>query len=123
MANYLHNYVSPLDITGTNPAYGTAAARVALRSDGSIVLSGRFHDTGGGTWSGIVTRLHADGTDDTGFGALLPTQFYQTPTSGATHSRPMLNHRNRCAISSRMSSDRPEPVTAVIASRRPSCSR
>ena len=86
VANYLHNYVSPLDITGTNPAYGTAAARVALRSDGSIVLSGRFHDTGGGTWSGIVTRLHADGTDDTGFGALLPTQFYQTPTSGGGDS-------------------------------------
>lgn len=86
VANYAYNYVSPLDITGTNPAYGTAAARVALRSDGSIVLSGRFHNTGDDSWSGIVTRLHADGTDDTAFAPLVPTQFYRTPTSAGTDS-------------------------------------
>lgn len=86
VANYAHNYVSPLDITGTNGAYGTAAARVALRSDGSIVLSGRFHDTSHDTWSGIVTRLHADGTDDTAFAPLVPTQFYQAPTSAGPGS-------------------------------------
>ncbi|RYD14742.1 MAG: hypothetical protein EOP90_12400 [Lysobacteraceae bacterium] len=86
VASFLHNYVSPLDITGTNGAYGTAATRVALRSDGSIVLSGRFKDTTEDRWYGIVTRLHADGTGDDAFGPLVPTQFYEAPTSAGPGS-------------------------------------
>ena len=86
VANFAHNYVSPLDITGTNGAYGTAATRVALRSDGSIVLSGRFMNTVENRWYGIVTRLRADGTGDDEFGPVVPTQFYETPTSAGPGS-------------------------------------
>lgn len=84
--NFAYNYVSPLNVTDSSPGYGTARTRVAVRSDGSIVLTGRFQDSGDDSYSGIVTRLRADGTDDTGFAALTATRFYKTPTTTAGDS-------------------------------------
>jgi uncharacterized delta-60 repeat protein len=81
MANYPHNYVGLIDVTDTNLAYGTARTRVAVRSDGSILLTGRFDDTGAGVRSGIVTRLHADGTEDSDFSLIAATRFFDAPTS------------------------------------------
>lgn len=80
-ANYPHNYVGLIDVTDTNLAYGTARTRVAVRSDGSIVLTGRFDDSGVGVHSAIITRLHADGTEDSDFSPIAATRFFDAPTS------------------------------------------
>ena len=80
-ANYPHNYVGPIDVTGTDYAYGTARTRVALRSDASILLTGRFDDSGVGVHSAIVTRLRADGTEDADFSPIAATRFFDAPTS------------------------------------------
>ncbi len=82
LPTYLYNYVSPLDVTDTDNSYGTARTRLAVRSDGSIVLTGRFNNTSDNSYSAIVTRLLADGSEDTDFAPLVATRFYKTPTSG-----------------------------------------
>jgi uncharacterized delta-60 repeat protein len=81
MANFAHNYVGLIDVTDTNFAYGTARTRVAVRSDGSIILTGRFDDTGAGVRSAIVTRLRADGSEDSEFSPIAATRFFDAPTS------------------------------------------
>lgn len=84
--HYPFNYVSPLSSTDANPGYGTARTRVAVRSDGSILLGGRFTSTSTSESSAMLTRLRADGSEDTGFAALLATRFYQAPTGAGTAS-------------------------------------
>lgn len=86
LAQFPYTYVSPFDVTDTDIGYGTARTRVAVRSDGSIVLTGRYHNTGNNSFSGSVTRLLADGSEDTDFDPLLATRFYKAPTSAAGES-------------------------------------
>ncbi|MEO5558625.1 MAG: hypothetical protein ABIO49_02655 [Dokdonella sp.] len=86
LPNYPYNYVGPLNVTDTDIGYGTARTRVAIRSDGSIVLTGRFHNTSDNSSSAIVTRLSADGSEDSDFAFLAATRFYKTPTSAGGNS-------------------------------------
>ena len=86
LAHFAYTYVSPYDVTDTDSSYGTARTRVAVRSDGGIVLTGRYHNTGNNSFSGSVTRLLADGSEDTDFDPLLATRFYKAPTSAGGDS-------------------------------------
>lgn len=85
LPNYDYEYVSPIQSTDADSNYGTARTRVAVRSDGSVLLGGRFHNTSNNTWSGMLTRLHADGSEDTDFAPLV-ARFYRAPTSAGTDS-------------------------------------
>ncbi|TCO40050.1 hypothetical protein [Dokdonella fugitiva] len=83
---YAYNYVSALSSTDVDPGHGTARTRVAVRSDDSILLSGRFTSTSTSESSAMLTRLRADGSEDADFAALLATRFYQAPTGAGSAS-------------------------------------
>lgn len=86
LPNYAYNFVGVLNVTDTDIGYGTARTRVAVRSDGSIVLTGRFYNTSTTVSSALVTRLRSDGSDDPHFAPLASSRFYKTPTSAGGDS-------------------------------------